>query len=145
MQSLQLVGAIPVFVVMLCVGTIAHELSHAAVLHVLGIPFVIEWGPRGDHEDTLSSGAVSTLATVRPHPVSHEFPAWALQCAAIAPVVLTVPVILMAIGVLPDPLATGGLLQITAMVTWLGCALPSPQDFSVLWHADDAVERLSRS
>jgi hypothetical protein len=60
---------------------------------------------------------------------------------AIAPVVLTVPVIFMGLGILPSALAGGTILYLTTTLAWLGCALPSPQDFSLFWYAGEVLEQ----
>jgi hypothetical protein len=56
------------------------------------------------------------------------------------PLVLAVPLPLVALGVLPDPFASGSPYEAAVALGRLACALPSPQDFSLLWHAERAIE-----
>lgn len=139
MESIQLVGAFLVFLVMLGVGTVAHELAHATVLRALDIPYELEWFPEQDEQAHLNGGMLGTWATVTPRSLTREVPAWGLQLSALAPLVLTAPVLLMLLGILPDPLASGNLVYVSMLLAWLGCALPSPQDFSLFWHADQVI------
>lgn len=140
MEAVQLVGAAVVFVVMLGVGTAAHELAHAAVLRVFDVPFELEWFPSQDSQARLNGGLLRPWATVTPRSLDSEVPVWGLQLSAIAPLALTAPVILMLVGVLPDPLAGDNVISVTMVLAWLGCAIPSPQDFSLFWHADQLIE-----
>jgi hypothetical protein len=54
------------------------------------------------------------------------------------PLTLALAFVLVPFGVVPDPFATGGLAAQLAVVGWLACAIPSPQDFSVVWYAHRA-------
>lgn len=140
MESIHLAGAVVVFLVMLGVGTVAHELAHATVLRALDIPYELEWFPDSDGQANLNGGLLGAWATVTPQSLSRDVPAWGLQLSAIAPLALTAPVFLMIVGVIPDPLASGNVIYVTLVLAWLGCALPSPQDFSLFWHADQVIE-----
>jgi hypothetical protein len=48
------------------------------------------------------------------------------------------PLALVPAGLVGDPFATEGVARF-AVLGWMACALPSPQDFSVLWYADEAL------
>ncbi|PSP36871.1 hypothetical protein BRC66_07920 [Halobacteriales archaeon QH_2_66_30] len=98
MQGIALVGAGLALLATLGIGLVAHELTHAAVLHAFGVPYDIRWFPGRAADDSLMVPA----------------------------------------GVLPDPLA-GPAPVVAATVAWLGCALPSPRDFSLFWGADQVV------
>jgi hypothetical protein len=140
MQVLEIVGATVVLLGTIGVGFVAHELAHAAVLSLFGIPYEIEWfptsGTRGFH-----SAVSKTWATVTPSSISPEVSPWKLRLSAIAPLVLAVPPSLIRFGV--GPLDGTSPLVVPATVGLLGCALPSPQDFSLFWHADRMIEENS--
>lgn len=140
MESVHLLGAAAVFLVVLGVGTVAHELTHAAVLRALGIPFELEWFPERDAKANLNGGLLGTWATVTPRSLDRSVPTWGLQLSAVAPLVLAAPVPLMWLGVVPDPFASGNVVAVAMLLAWLGCALPSPQDFSLFWHAGQVIE-----
>lgn len=122
------------------VGVVAHELTHALVLRWLGVPFDVEWLPDRDdrREATSVAGATSfgRWASVTPRRLPRELPPWGLRLAAIAPLSMAIPMALVLLGVLPDPLRTGNTPLIAATIAWFGCAIPSPQDFSLFWYAD---------
>ena len=137
MQTMALAGAGVVLLLTVSVGIVAHELSHAAVLSLLGIRCDIDIGPRG---------VFGTWAAVTPRGTSPETAAWAVRLASVAPLLLAVPFVPVVAGVVPDPLQADSLLLSAWTVGWLACAVPSPQDFSVFWHAERAVaEHLSGS
>lgn len=135
MQVHEIVGAGVVLLGTVGVGLVAHELAHAAVLAAFGIPYEIEWFPRSP---TLAAAAYGTWATVTPSPVSADPSPWKLRLSAIAPLALAIPPSLVLSGVVP--LDGAGLWAVTVVVGSLGCALPSPQDFSLFWHAERIVE-----
>lgn len=113
-------------------GLIAHEWAHALTLHAFGVGYDVEFFP--DRSGGLL-GLVTSCpwAHVRPRPLGTE-PPWTLRLAAMAPLAMTLPVVAVAatVGVpgADAPVATALLLG------WLGCAIPSPQDFSVAFYAD---------
>ncbi len=55
------------------------------------------------------------------------------------PFCLILPLLLIFVGVLPDPFASGALSPKLALIVWLGCSLPSPEDFSVVWYPERAI------
>lgn len=141
MQSVTLVGAGVVLVVTTAVGLVAHELAHALLLYSFGIPFEIRWFPR-DGQSIQSAGRLSgTWASVTPSQIPATVPTWQIQIAALAPFVLTLPILLIAVG-MPFSLSTDNPYFVAMTVAWLACSLPSPQDFSVFWYADTAVAEL---
>ncbi|MFP8954005.1 hypothetical protein ACLI4Z_13710 [Natrialbaceae archaeon A-arb3/5] len=119
------------------IGLVAHEWSHAFVLRLARIEYTISYAP------TRSDGVIDLLlacpwAAVQPRP-TRESPIWVLRVAALAPLLLAVPVFAIgAIGPIESSFATA------ISIGWLACALPSPQDFSVVFYAhrviDDADE-----
>jgi hypothetical protein len=127
------------------VGTVVHEFAHAAVLWTLGVPFDVEWLPDREEAGPAGAGFFGRWASVTPRRLPPDLSPWGLRAAALAPLVLAAPMALVLVGVLPDPNATGNLPLIVATLTWFGCALPSPQDFSLVWHADAAIEEHSGS
>lgn len=136
-MSWELLLAGGVLLATVCIGTLAHEWSHLLVLRLTGITYSIEYLP-GRHAGLVGALASSPWAVVRPHLRGHESTV-TLRCAALMPLTLTLPVIGLAIaGSLPgadQPIAIAGLIG------WLACALPSPNDFSVVWHAPTVLER----
>jgi hypothetical protein len=120
-------------------GTVAHELSHAAVLRALAVPYEVEWLPARSRAGTLRAGLVGGWARVRPRRLSRDCPTWGLRVAALAPFVMTTPLVLVLSGVLPDPARAGNPYLTAAMIGWLACAIPSPQDFSLFWYAERAL------
>lgn len=139
MGPVQLLVAGGVLVGVLAVGTVVHELSHAITLKLLGITCEIEWLPGRDGEGfNLGRGA---LATVTPRAIPRELAPWRLRIAALMPLTLAFPIPLVLAGVLPDPLAAGDPVVAMATVGWLACGIPSPRDFSLLWYAEEAIER----
>ncbi|WIV68034.1 hypothetical protein [Natrialbaceae archaeon AArc-T1-2] len=131
-----LIVAAPVLAFAVVVGLIVHEHAHAFVLELAGVEYTLEYVP--DRSDGVVAALASTpWARVEPRPTGHESP-WVLRIAALMPLALAVPVLALGVGGhLPgadDPVATA------AVVGWLGCALPSPQDFSVAFYAHRVLE-----
>jgi hypothetical protein len=52
---------------------------------------------------------------------------------------MATPLVLVLSGVLPDPARAGNQYLTAAMIGWLACAVPSPQDFSLFWYAERAL------
>lgn len=124
----------------LLVGIVAHELSHAVVLRRLGVPFDVAWLPDRDSPESVRAGTFGRWATVTPRTLPPDLSPRGLRVAALAPLVLATPMALILVGVLPDPIQSGNLPVVAATVAWFGCALPSPQDFSLFWHAERAID-----
>lgn len=120
-------------------GTVAHELSHALILRALAIPHDLEWLPDSDEVSVLAVGVSGRLAAVTPRAPAPDLPPWGLRVAALAPLTLALPLALVPLGILPDPVASGNIYLIAATIGWLACALPSPQDFSLVWYAERAI------
>lgn len=116
-------------------GLVAHELAHALVLRLARVEHTVAVLPgRGD--GAMWGLASGPIAVVEPRPTGRES-ALALRTAALAPLLLAVPVFALGVsGALPPdhPIATA------VAIGWLACAIPSPQDFSVAVHADRALE-----
>ena len=140
MESFELLAAVLVLLSMLCLGTVAHELAHASVLHVLGVPYDIEWLPDRGSGTVYNVGIFGTWATVTPRSIPPEVSPWGLRLSALAPLGLAAPLVLVFVGVLPDPLSSTNPVHVVGTVTWLAFALPSPRDFSLFWYADRVLE-----
>lgn len=140
--AIDLLGAAAVLVTTICVGTVAHELTHAMALRALGIPYDLTWLPGHESPGRLGAGISKTWATVTPMSIPTGVPPNGLRLAAVAPLVLATPLLLVLVGVLPDPVESGDLLLVAATVAWFGCALPSPQDFSMFWYPERAMDDL---
>jgi hypothetical protein len=133
--GLPLLTAGGVLLVTVVVGVIAHETAHAIVLRAFDIEYDVDVHPT----DTVSGTElplVRPLVTVTPRPRSPSLSSVGVRLAAIAPLTLAAPFLLVLAGVVPDPLAVGNPVVAAATVGWAGCAIPSPQDFSVFWHGN---------
>lgn len=144
MQVISILGIVVGLLLTVCIGIIAHELSHAVVLYFLGIPYQIEWFPAGCGGRYFGVGVFGTWASVTPRRIPQTAPTWGVRLSSIAPFVLLVPFVLVIAGILPNPLNEGDVYTAVA-IAWLGCALPSPQDFSVFWYADRALSESAHS
>lgn len=125
------------------VGIVAHGLSHAAVLHLLWIQCDIALGPDGAGTSRFGATVPRAWATVTLREASSDTPAYVMRLSAIAPLVLGVSFVTVPVGTVPDPLQADGPLLGAVTIGWLACALPSPQDFSVFWHADRSLSLAS--
>jgi len=138
MEIVVLAGAGMVLLLTIGVGIVVHELSHAAVLSLLGIQCDIAIGPERDGTSQFGANIPGTWASVTPREIPPETSAWALRLSAVAPLVLVVPFVTVVL-IVPDPLQAGDPLLSAWTIGWLACAIPSPQDFSVFWYAEQAV------
>lgn len=121
------------------VGICVHELLHLVPLYLADADYTIIVLPDDDPtgptawttlQSTLSSGLVRVEIThVRP-----STPDWVLRVAAMLPLVLALPLLLIGVGVVPDPLAADDHLAAVVFIALTGCGLPSPADWSVVWH-----------
>lgn len=118
-------------------GVLVHELLHAACLRAAGVPHVLRLG--GDSGAGRLGAGLGAIASVKLERVPRGLAAWQLRVASLAPLALAAPLFAVAAGVVPDPFATGNVYAQAALIGWLACALPSPQDFSQFWHAPDIV------
>lgn len=143
MQTMALFGAGVVLVGTVAVGLVAHELTHALALYSLGVPYEIQWLPGGEQSEGRSRRFSGTLAVVTPSQIPTAVPTRGIQLSALAPLLLTLPLLLVLSGVLPLAPPTDNPYVTALTVAWLGCSLPSPQDFSVFWYAEDAVADLN--
>lgn len=139
MVSLTLLSAVGFFCIVAAIGVLAHELSHAVALRAAGVPCRVEVLPDRDGAAGFRSSALGPLARVTPTSVPAGLPVWRLRAAAMMPVCLVIPVVLIAAGALPVPSAVDSLTLELATIAWLACAIPSPQDFSLLWYPERAM------
>lgn len=144
MLSLPLIFAVVVFVGTLVIGIILHELSHALALRLSGVPYTIEYLPNRDGAGEARTSLRTPVARVTPTGVPDDLSSWQLRAAAMMPLSLAVPFGLVLIGVVPDPFAVGDLALELATIAWLGCSIPSPGDFSLLWYPDRAIAAYNR-
>lgn len=107
---------------------------------MFGVPFEISWLPKRDRTGLLRASVTGGWATTRPLAIPGEFQPWQLRVAAMMPLFLATPLLLIGLGVLPDPFTSTGPYGAAVAIGWLACALPSPQDFSLLWYAERAIE-----
>ena len=138
MLSIELLAGIVVLLAAVSVGIVVHEAAHAAVLRLAGVPFQIRWLP-GATRDRFAAGLTGTLASVHMETIPAGLAPWKLRAASLAPLVLLVPLLPMAAGIVADPFAGDDVLVQLAVVGWIACALPSPQDFSLVWYAEEVI------
>ncbi|AGB16474.1 hypothetical protein Halru_1875 [Halovivax ruber XH-70] len=120
-------------------GLLAHEGTHALALHLSGIPYRVKILPHRDGHP-IRWLARTPWAVVLPAP-RPATPTWAIQLGALAPLLLAVPLFtLAALG--HTPTATSP-VQLSFALGWFACAIPSPQDFSVAFYADQALESVA--
>jgi hypothetical protein len=112
MTPVELACSAVVLVAAVSLGLLAHELAHALALRAASVPYELTLFP-GSERGRLRSAVAGQWATVRPR----------------------VPA-----GVVTDPFAAGHPVAQAAVLGWLACALPSPADFSVLFHAERALD-----
>jgi len=136
MTPIEISAVVVVLVLAVSVGLVTHELAHAAVLRAAGVPHDVHWFP-GREGSVFRAGLRGKWAAVEPRPIG-ETPAWTLRLSATMPLVMLAPLALVPAGLVGDPFATEGVARF-AVLGWMACALPSPQDFSVLWYADEAL------
>ena len=129
-----------VLVATLGVGTVVHEFAHAVVLSALRVPYDITWLPDRDASGLLKAGIFGTWAAVTPASIPVDAPTWGLRMAALMPLTLALPFLLIPAGIVPDPLSLGNPYVIAAVTGWMACAIPSPRDFSWVWHASELVD-----
>ncbi|MCU4974508.1 hypothetical protein OB955_17445 [Halobacteria archaeon AArc-m2/3/4] len=124
-------------------GLLVHEWTHALVLRLARVEYTIEYFPSGtDSDDSNADGGVFAVlarcpwALVRPRPTGDE-PAWHLRIAALIPLSLALPVLLLGLS---GHVPTDNVVVSAALIGWLACAIPSPQDFSVAFYAHRILE-----
>lgn len=126
------------------VGVVAHELSHALALRIAGVSFAVDFRP--DRADARGFEALgrTPLARVTPTELSADVSPWHLRVASMMPFSLLVPIGFVVLGVVSNPFANGDLLLELVVIAWLGCSIPSPADFSLLWYPERALENADR-
>ena len=145
MGLLEAIVLVSVLLGSLAIGIIAHEFAHAAVLFLFEIEYEVEWLPDRTDTDLLRAGLFGSWATVTPVSIPPNVPAWGIRAAAVAPAILAVPALGIAAGLPPYSLwSTHPTIGIAA-IAFMACAIPSPSDFSLFWHANDVVEDIDFS
>lgn len=129
----ELAGAAVLLLGSVCIGTVVHELSHAAVLRALGVPYRIDWSPTRSRE-RFGAGRYASWAAVVPAAGHPNGSLWGVRLAALAPLGMAAPFLSIPLGIVPESALTGNAMWLAVTVAWLGCALPSPQDFSLFWY-----------
>lgn len=143
MPPIELLAAAVALLATVSAGVVVHEFAHALTLRAFSVPYRVDVLP-GERDGTLRGSAMGGLASVTPIAVPPDLEPWRLRVAAMAPLALLAPFGLVAAGVVPDPFATGDAVRQAVAVGWLACALPSPSDFALLWHARDALGTTDR-
>ncbi|WP_226006784.1 hypothetical protein [Natrinema salinisoli] len=127
-------------VLAVAVGLVAHEWTHAIVLRFARVEYSVSYFP-GRSDGVIALLLTRPWAAVSPRPTGNE-PAWVLRLAALAPLSLAVPVFGLGVA---GHVTTETPVVAAAAIGWLACALPSPQDFSVAFHARRLLERSAES
>jgi hypothetical protein len=120
-------------------GVLLHELSHIIMWRLAGVSCTVKILPSRDDTDQLSSGIGTALAKVRPTTPPRNISPWYIRSAALMPLCLASPLVLIFFGVIPNPFLSGDLGPKLALIIWLGCSIPSPQDFSLAWYPEKAL------
>lgn len=120
-------------------GTVAHELSHAIALRCFRIPHSVDWFPERGGSTALPIGLRGQWAEVTPGPIPPDLATWKLRIAAIMPFCLLLPVTLVLLGAVENPLPIAGIHATLAAIGWTACAIPSPADFSIFWHPQRSI------
>lgn len=123
-------------------GVLVHELSHALCLRAAGVPYRFRLG--GGAPGGRLGALFGALASVQIRWIPPDVAPWHLRVASLSPIVLAAPLLAIGLGLLPDPFVTGHLYAQVALIGWIACAVPSPQDFSQCWHARAIVARAGR-
>lgn len=139
MTPITLLVAAVVLVLTVGIGTVVHELAHAVLLAASGVEYEIRWFHR-DGSGRLGAGLFGTWASVQLRSVPADLSPWKLRAASLAPFALAVPFLGVGVGAIPDPFAGDALALQLAAIGWLACALPSPQDFSMVWYAEEILD-----
>ena len=140
-----MISALLVLGISVVVGTIAHELSHALALRSFHIPHVVRWFPDRGESGSLSMGLRGRWAMVTYGSVPATVDPWKLRVAAMMPLTLTLPVIVVYLGLVPVGPIEGNLIVSFAAIGWLACAIPSPADFAIFWHPEESIDRATDS
>jgi hypothetical protein len=141
MITAEILGGGLALLVAVTAGIVAHELSHALFLRAVGVSFDLRWFPSQDGATRLRASVTGGLASVQLREIPDDLSPWKLRAAALMPFLLSTPFVLVGFGIAPDPFQAGNAALSAAMVGWLGCALPSPQDFSMFWYAEQIINR----
>lgn len=128
-----LVGALLVTV---AVGVTVHELLHAVVLRSAGVDCSFDVLPADEDRSGFASLATGAVATVGIESVPSACSPWRLRLAALAPLVMLVPVVAYAALLLGGQVTETRLGSIV-LIAWMACALPSPADFSIVWYPEE--------
>lgn len=126
----------------LALGISVHELLHLVPLHFVNASYTVTLLPTDEDATptgwtTLQSALTTSLVRVEVTHVPPTTPVWVVRVAALLPLVLALPLLLVAAGVLPNPLASGDHAAALALITLTGCGLPSPADWTAVWHGSD--------
>ncbi|PSQ02993.1 hypothetical protein BRC95_09985 [Halobacteriales archaeon QS_5_68_33] len=138
-SAVELAAAGVALLAALAAGMTAHELAHALAYRLLSVPCTITFLP--DRTDPPAAGGLGRLATVRPTGRLDRLSPWRLRVAAVAPLCLVAPFVLVPLGAAADPFALGNPAVAAAAVGWAACSLPSPQDFALVWYPERALAR----
>lgn len=128
--------AVTTLLVTLVVGILTHELLHAIALRSAGVDCSLRFLPDTEAETGLEALATGAWASVGIDAVPRTCTTWRLRVAALAPLAMLVPVGCYAVFLGQGHLV-GSQIETLAIIAWMGCALPSPADFAIVWHPGD--------
>lgn len=138
-----MLSALLLLAVSVICGTVAHELSHALALDAFDIPFDVDWFPREEDNGAPHLGIIGQWAAVSYDARDISVQTWKIRVSALMPLTLAAPLLMIPLGILPDPLAHGNLHASLALIGWLACAIPSPADFAIAWNPDRSIAMAS--
>ncbi|UPV74165.1 hypothetical protein M0R89_16695 [Halorussus limi] len=145
-SPLHLLSVGVVLLATLAVGVCVHELLHVVPLSFTDAEYAVRLLPSDESAadarrhtawTTLQTALTGGLVRVEITHLPRTTPEWVVRGAAVLPLALALPFALVAAGVLPNPVAAGDHLGTVALVALTGCGLPSPADWSVVWHGSE--------
>ena len=125
-------------------GTIAHELSHAAALRAFGVSCELRWLPDRGPTGSLRMGIRGRWAMVTYRERSRDLAPWKLRVASMMPFSLAIPVFAVGLGVGWLGAIEQSLPITLGLLGWLACAIPSPDDFSIFWYPEQSIAATTR-
>jgi hypothetical protein len=123
--------------VSLVVGVLIHELLHVLVLKTAGVRCSLVLRPAGTDSGGFQTLVSGSWASVEMESIPATCSLWRLRAAAMAPLAMLLPVGGYAWFVASGP-AGESLVASLVVIGWMACALPSPADFSIVWHPAEA-------
>lgn len=140
--ALHWLALVPLLAAALAVGVCVHELLHLVPLRLANAGYTVTVCPTDETDSpagwaSLGNALAGGLVRVEVTHLPSTAPEWVVRVAALLPVALALPLLLVAAGALPDPVAAGDHVATVLLVAGAACGLPSPADWAVVWHGTD--------